>query len=311
MRWQKKGQIFTADRQHEWMAHHAYVPIADKINDEVIRIYFGTRDHQNRTVATFIEVEAKDPSNVLYVHDRPVLGLGQLGTFDDNGVTPSCIVTRDDKKYLFYVGWNRTVTVPYRNAIGVAISEDGGLTFKRLYEGPIIDRNPLDPYFIAGHFVMIENGIWRIWYGSSTGWDIVNGQPEPRYLIKYAESSDVSNWVRKNQICLSYKFESEAISRPSVIKENGGYRMWYCFRGKLDYRTNKAQSYRIGYAESSDGISWTRKDEQVGIEPSETGWDSIMVEYPFVYYHKEVKYMLYNGNGFGETGFGYAVMTDD
>jgi len=311
MRWQKKGQIFTADRQHEWMAHHAYVPIADKINDEVIRIYFGTRDHQNRTVATFIEVEAKDPSNVLYVHDRPVLGLGQLGTFDDNGVTPSCIVTRDDKKYLFYVGWNRTVTVPYRNAIGVAISEDGGLTFKRLYEGPIIDRNPLDPYFIAGHFVMIENGIWRIWYGSSTGWDIVNGQPEPRYLIKYAESSDVSNWVRKNQICLSYKFESEAISRPSVIKENGGYRMWYCFRGKLDYLTNKAQSYRIGYAESSDGISWTRKDEQVGIEPSETGWDSIMVEYPFVYYHKEVKYMLYNGNGFGETGFGYAVMTDD
>ena len=311
MRWQKKGQIFTADRQHEWMAHHAYVPIADKINDEVIRIYFGTRDHQNRTVATFIEVEAKDPSNVLYVHDRPVLGLGQLGTFDDNGVTPSCIVTRDDKKYLFYVGWNRTVTVPYRNAIGVAISEDGGLTFKRLYEGPIIDRNPLDPYFIAGHFVMIENGIWKIWYGSSTGWDIVNGQPEPRYLIKYAESSDVSNWVRKNQICLSYKFESEAISRPSVIKENGGYRMWYCFRGNLDYRTNKAQSYRIGYAESSDGISWTRKDEQVGIEPSETGWDSIMVEYPFVYYHKEVKYMLYNGNGFGETGFGYAVMTDD
>ncbi len=311
MRWQKKGQIFTADRQHEWMAHHAYVPIADKINDEVIRIYFGTRDHQNRTVATFIEVEAKDPSNVLYVHDRPVLGLGQLGTFDDNGVKPSCIVTRDDKKYLFYVGWNRTVTVPYRNAIGVAISEDGGLTFKRLYEGPIIDRNPLDPYFIAGHFVMIENGIWRIWYGSSTGWDIVNGQPEPRYLIKYAESSDVSNWVRKNQICLSYKFESEAISRPSVIKENGGYRMWYCFRGNLDYRTNKAQSYRIGYAESSDGISWTRKDEQVGIEPSETGWDSIMVEYPFVYYHKEVKYMLYNGNGFGETGFGYAVMTDD
>jgi len=311
MRWQKKGQIFTADRQHEWMAHHAYVPIADKINDEVIRIYFGTRDHQNRTVATFIEVEAKDPSNVLYVHDRPVLGLGQLGTFDDNGVTPACIVTRDDKKYLFYVGWNRTVTVPYRNAIGVAISEDGGLTFKRLYEGPIIDRNPLDPYFIAGHFVMIENGIWRIWYGSSTGWDIVNGQPEPRYLIKYAESSDVSNWVRKNQICLSYKFESEAISRPSVIKENGGYRMWYCFRGNLDYRTNKAQSYRIGYAESSDGISWTRKDEQVGIEPSETGWDSIMVEYPFVYYHKEVKYMLYNGNGFGETGFGYAVMTDD
>ena len=52
-------------------------------------------------------------------------------------------------------------------------------------------------------------------------------------------------------------------------------------------------------------------DERVGIERSEEGWDSLMMEYQFVYEHRGVKHMLYNGNGFGETGFGYAVMTED
>ena len=87
--------------------------------------------------------------------------------------------------------------------------------------------------------------------------------------------------------------------------------MWYCFRGSRDYRSDKAQSYRIGYAESEDGIRWERLDDLVGIDRSEDGWDSVMMEYPFVYEHRGRKYMLYNGNGFGETGIGYAVLTED
>ena len=87
--------------------------------------------------------------------------------------------------------------------------------------------------------------------------------------------------------------------------------MWYCFRGSVNYRTDKAQSYRIGYAESKDGIEWTRKDDEVGIERSESGWDSVMMEYPFVYEHKGEKYLLYNGNGFGETGIGFAVLKEN
>jgi hypothetical protein len=87
--------------------------------------------------------------------------------------------------------------------------------------------------------------------------------------------------------------------------------MWFCFRGSVGYRTNRDTSYRLGYAESADGRNWTRLDEHVGIERADDGWDSEMMEYPFVYEHKGRKYMLYNGNGFGETGFGYAVMVED
>ena len=311
MRWEKKGVIFRADNQYPWMSHHACVPIAEKIADDVLRIYFGPRDRQGRTVTTFIEVDADDPAQVRYVHDRPVLALGKLGTFDDSGAMPSCLVNHDGTKYLFYIGWNQGVTVPYRNAVGLAASNDGGLTFNRVFEGPIVDRTRLEPYFCASPFAMIDEGTWKLWYASATGFVVVHGKPEPVYQVKYAESRDGRDWVRPNVACLEYQFEGEANARPCVIKENGLYRMWYCFRGSRDYRTDKAQSYRLGYAESEDGIRWDRMDDLVGIDRAQDGWDSVMMEYPFVYEHRGRKYMLYNGNGFGETGIGYAVLTED
>lgn len=313
MRWEKKGVIFSAAGQHEWMAHHACVPVADKIGEDVLRIYFAPRDRQGRSHAAFIEVEADNPANILYVHDRPLLSPGRLGTFDDSGVMPSSLVERQGRKYLYYIGWNQGVTVSYRNSVGLAVSDDGGRSFERLFEGPVVDRTMTEPYFCASPFALYDadDGKWKLWYASSTGWTVVHGHPEPLYQIKYAESDDGIHWIRNNITCLEYSFEGEANARPTVIKENGRYRMWYCFRGSVDYRTDKAQSYRLGYAESPDGINWTRMDEAVGIERSAAGWDSAMMEYPFVYEHKGRKHMLYNGNGFGETGFGYAVLIED
>ena len=311
MKWKKMGLIFRPDNNYEWMATHAYVPVPDKVSAGVLRIYFATRSKAVRSVTTFIEVEADNPSNVTYVHDKPVLSMGKLGTFDDGGVVPFCLINHDNKKYLFYGGWNASVTVSYRNAIGLAVSEDGGSTFHRVCEGSVVDRNQHEPYFTAAADVMRSDGKWKMWYGSATGWVVIKGKPEPRYQIKYAESNDLVNWVRENMTCIEYKWEDEAIARPSVIRENGLYKMWYCYRGSTDYRTDKRQSYRLGYAESLDGMKWERKDEEVGIERSENGWDSEMMCYPYVYEYEGRKYMLYNGNGFGESGVGYAILEEE
>jgi predicted GH43/DUF377 family glycosyl hydrolase len=75
--------------------------------------------------------------------------------------------------------------------------------------------------------------------------------------------------------------------------------MWYSYRGSRN---------RIGYADSEDGISWERKDGEAGIDVSASGWDSEMIEYPFVFDHDGERYMLYNGNGYGKTGIGLAVL---
>ena len=309
MKWEKKGLIFAPDDNYEWMVSHAQVPLVDRVDDNTLRIYFGTRDKHNRTVTTYIEVEAEDPSHVSYVHDQPVLGLGELGCFDDCGAMPSWIVDRGSLKYLYYTGWNTSTTVPYRNSIGLAVSRDGGQTFERAFKGPLLDRTQYEPHFCAVPCVLVEDDKWRMWYLSGVRWDVFDGRPEPRYHIKYAESDDGINWDRRGIICIDFKSESEAgIVRPSVIKDGGLYRMWYSYRGLENYRTDKKNSYRIGYAESEDGIAWTRKDENLGLHISPTGWDSEMVAYPYVYVDAKTQYMFYNGNGFGKSGFGYAVL---
>jgi len=308
MKWQKMGRIYEPVGQDDWRLSHAQVPIVDKVDEAVLRIYFGTRDSANRTVTTYIEVEADNPQEILYIHDRPVLGLGELGCFDDSGAMPSWIVNRDDGKYLYYIGWNTGQTVSYRNAIGLAISRDKGQTFTRLYKGPIVDRSMTEPQFCAAPCVIVENGLWRMWYLSCVKWEIYKNHPEPFYHIKYAEATDGIHWRRDGIVAIDFKSPDEAgIVRSSVLKEEGLYKMWYSYRTYQDYRTDRSKGYRIGYAESNDGIQWTRRDEAVGIDVSATGWDSEMIAYPYVYQHKGKTCMLYNGNGFGRAGFGYAI----
>jgi hypothetical protein len=309
MNWLKKGLIFCPDNNYEWMVTHAQVPIVDTIDEETLRIYFGTRDVENRTVTTFITVSSDSPENVLYVHDKPVLGLGKLGCFDDSGAMPTWIVNYKNRKYLYYIGWNVGKTVPYRNAIGIAISDDGGRSFNRMFEGPIIERTHLEPHFPGTACVLIEGDLWRMWYLSTQRWEVFNGRPEPFYNIKYAESMDGINWNRKGIVCIDFKSANEGgISQASVIKDSGLYRMWYSYRGANNYREDKKYSYRIGYAESTNGKNWTRKDTEVGIERSRTGWDSEMICYPHIVKVNDKYLMFYNGNGFGKSGFGYAEL---
>ncbi|MGB6464516.1 MAG: hypothetical protein WBF38_09885 [Nitrosotalea sp.] len=302
MKWIKQGIIFEPKGNIEWMKTHAALPIADNLGGDLYRIYFSSRDSKNRSFTCFIDININNPRKILNISRRPILSPGELGTFDDSGTMASCIVNSDKKKYLYYIGWNVGMNIPYRNSIGLAIS-DNKKTFKKWSKGPIIDRDSLEPYFTASCYVMIENRIWKMWYLSGVGWTVYDGKPRPRYHIKYAESKDGINWKRNGVVSIDFKNKSEwAISRPSIIKESKNYNMWY------SYRENS--NYRIGYAESKDGINWKRKDDEAGIDVSKSGWDSEMIEYPFVFVHKGKKYMLYNGNNYGKTGFGYATLSN-
>ncbi len=211
MKWIKKGFIFKPENNYDWMYSHAQIPIPDQIGEGVLRIFFSTRDQQSRSVTAFIDVDADNPKNILRVAERPSLGLGDLGRFDDSGSMPCWIVNVDDIKYLYYTGWNAGVSVPYRLAIGLAISRDGGESFQRVNSGLVMDRINSEPQFSAGPCVLIDKGVWKMWYLSCTKWEIVNGKPEPFYHVKYAESSDGINWIRTGQICIDYDDFIDAI----------------------------------------------------------------------------------------------------
>ena len=91
----------------------------------------------------------------------------------------------------------------------------------------------------------------------------------------------------------------KAIGWPTVWIEDEIYKMIFCYRGMGEYRKDKSLSYRLGYAESINGLKW--KIEQIeGMERSIDGWDSEMIAYTSL----QDNYLFYNGNEFGKTGIG-------
>jgi hypothetical protein len=267
------------------------------------RLIITKRNSQGKSLPFIYEIDL-NRFELILKNEKPILNLGDKGYFDEDGVMPVCSLNLNKKIYLYYIGWNLSVSVPFRNSIGLAISEDGGETFYKPYKGPLLDRSIHDPCFVASCCVIEDNGIFKMWYLSCDSWELVDGKMHHKYNIKYSYSYDSINWIREGKIAIDYLWKNEyAISVPRVIKEKSIYKMWYSYRGK-----NEIDTYRIGYAESLDGIIWTRKDDEVKMEISENGWDSEMICYPFIFDYKSKRYMLYNGNGYGKTGFGLAIL---
>ena len=304
MKWSKQGLIFSSCGQYPWMQSHAALPVTMPLGGSLYRVYFASRDSENRAYVCFLEFDVLMPANIYHISTDYILAPGPLGYFDHDGVLPASIVKNNQELFMFYTGWNRGARTPlWYGAIGLAVSEDNGITFRKMFSTPIMARSEFDPCLVASPCVMIESGIWRMWYVSGLKWQESGESLKSCYHIKYAESKDGIHWVRSGLICLDLEEGESNIARPCVIKDDGIYKMWYSFEF--------GQGYRIGYAESPDGYAWTRMDNEVGIDLSESGWDSKAMAYPWVFFHEGNKYMLYNGNEFGREGFGLAVESEE
>lgn len=282
------------------MRTHAALPTAMRVGIDHFRIYYSARDELNRSSIGFLDLDPRWPTRPSHAAAAPILTPGDHGQFDGEGVSVSCAVPRSGQVYLYYLGWNLGGAGSWRNTIGLAISEDEGVTFSKHSRAPILDLGEEDPYTLSYPWVIGSDGHWEMWYGSDLRPRA--GQDEMAHVLKHAGSSDGTSWTRNGRVVLGLKTGEIGLSRPCVLQENGRYRMWYSYRGK---------QYRIGYAESEAGAPWKRFDEVAGIEPSGSGWDSDAVCYPCVFEHGGQKYMLYNGNGYGRTGFGIAVLEAD
>jgi hypothetical protein len=305
--WIKKGLIYHPNKEFDWQQDRAIAPVCELTDDNILRVYFSSRDLKGRSTPVYLEANPERPEEIYSFCKEPILDFGPQGSFDDNGILSSSIVVDGNKRYLYYVGWNPRVNISYHLSIGLAVSVGDG-PFIKHSNGPIMDRSVTEPFFNTAPFVLKEGAEWKMWYVSCTGWKMINNYPEPLYNIKFATSTDGINWVRNAVVAIETDNFAEAIGKPFVFRENGIYKMVYSYRNSVNYRTDPAKSYRLGYAESNDGIRWIRKDDQVGIGFSVEGWDSVMMEYASSYLFNGKRYLLYNGNGFGESGFGYAVL---
>lgn len=303
MRWTKKGLIYVADGTRQWARTHAMIPTPCVLSSGAIRIYLTFCDAVGIGRVGYVDVAADDPSRILAISNEPALDIGLPGTFDENGVLQCSVVdVPSGQKYLYYAGFEIGTKIRYRLLSGLAISNDGGISFQRVQKTPVLERSDSELYFRGGPFVLMENGIFKAWYVAGSAWMDIDGKSMPVYTINYLESSDGIQWGSKGRVCIDIEKEDEhGFGRPYVIRHAGMYKMFYSIRVKH-------KGYRLGYAESRDGISWIRKDNEIGIDVSSEGWDSQSICYSAVLPVNDKVIMFYNGNEFGKTGFGYAEL---
>lgn len=306
--WKKLGLVFDLSKDKpEWLRSHAMTPTPLLLENK-IRVYYTGRNQSGESMISYVDFDRKNPEKMLYVHDGPIMDIGGIGMFDDCGTICTSAVKNNDEIFLYYTAYSISFKVPYKNAIGLGVSSDGGETFKRKFDGPVLDRSKFEPFFVISPWVMNFNGMWHMWYASATKWVVVNDKPESVYHIKYATSADGLNWERDNVSCILPLHEEEANARPTVIREGDTLKMWFTFRGSRDFRDGP-ESYRIGYAEAEVDSPhiWKRDDSKAGIGVEADTADSLMQAYPSALQVDGKTLLYYNGNGFGANGFCLAI----
>ncbi|RUL70931.1 hypothetical protein [Dyella choica] len=299
--WTKRGLVFEPARRGVggWMQHSALTPTPYRLNDEAIRVYAGFRDAQGVSRIGYVDVLAEDPLVVLRVSAEPVLEIGRGGCFDDNGMILGDVVQAPGGLHMFYVGFQRVAKAKFLAFTGLALSSDGGESFQRRQETPILDRAPGRSTIAAVHSAMWANGRWRLWYAVGDDWEQIGGQPYPRYHIRYLETDSLDRMPHEDRICLLPRGTEYRIGRPRVYRMDGRYVMVFT-------RGNVTGEYFPGLAYSDDGVHWERHDEALGLELSAEGWDSRTLCYPALIQQGDHWLMFYNGNDMGMDGFGVA-----
>lgn len=317
MRWKKLGHIFdpTQHRLPNNCTQFAQSPQA-LVFDNFIRIYFSTRtvdplNGKYLSHISFVDMD-KRMTQVIRVADHPVIPLGELGCFDEHGIFPMNVVRHGNAVYGYTCGWSRRVSVSVDTAIGLAISYDNGLTFKRIGPGPILASSLHEPCLVGDGFVKVIDGLFHMWYIFGTGWKrfAADAAPDRTYKIGHAISSDGINWAKEEarQIITDRLGVDESQALPTVVRVGATHHMFFCYRQSFDFRTSKGRGYRVGHAYSTDLVNWIRDDDNPILETTPGAWDSDMLCYPHAFESDGSVYLLYNGNEFGRYGFGLAVL---
>lgn len=310
--WKKSGKIFDPQqgRHRSWMYEFTQAP-STLILENTVRVYFACRprpDAEGRYVSlsAWADFRRDEPSRLVGVCEQPLLPLGAPGTFDEFGAYVTSVTRRQEDVLAYYVGYTRCESVPFTINIGAARSVDGGNTFSKLGEGPILPCTLDEPFFLTVPRLRRFDDCWYLWYSAGKRWLQADMRPEPVYRIRMATSKDGLNWTRVGRDLIPWVLDAnECQACPDVFWHKDRYHMLFCYRQAVNYH-GKEGGYRIGYASSRDLFHWIREDVKAGLGLSESGWDSEMVSFPHVFTLDGQLHLLYLGNAFGRHGFGLA-----
>lgn len=300
--WKKLGQIYVPKEsgRHPKLISHAANPLPVHLEGDVYRVFFSGRDENNRSSVGAVDIDLVE-CKIINEHYLPFFEHGSLGSFFADGVSIGNCYEVDGVRYMLFMGWQSPKNGHWRGDIGRLILTPE-LTLQLDSLEPFMGCDETDPISLSYPWVEARSTSgYDMWYGSTLEWDAGNG--EMLHVIQHAFSDDGHRWHRSG---LSVPYElriAQAFSRPTVVQnQKGVFEMWF------SCRSGSGEKYRIGYATSENGLNWALELDKADITVSDSGWDSEMIEYPFVFDHDGNRYMLYNGNGYGKTGFGLAVL---
>ncbi|PKO82457.1 MAG: hypothetical protein CVU19_01695 [Betaproteobacteria bacterium HGW-Betaproteobacteria-13] len=308
MRWRKLGLLWRPDGSEPWAYSHAMIPTPLPGADGKLRIYFSTCDREGRGRPAWMDLDPAQPTRILGISRTPLLDLGRPGNFDDNGVVVTSVVRIDERIcLLYYVGFELCHRIRYRLLTGLAISEDGGLTFRRYRETPILERSPEELYFRCGPQVVRDGDGFTMWYVAGSEWTEVQGKQVPVYEMRRLFSPDGIDWPDAGQpVQIPLAPDEHGFGRPWVVRHgNNEHELFFSVRRR------SLGAYRLGYATSTDSSHWQRADDLLGLDVSADGWDAQAVAYSAIVECAGHTYCFYNGNEFGGSGFGCAVRESD
>lgn len=301
-KWQNLGMLYcpSSTNRHPKLVSHAANPLPILIEGDLYRIFFSGRDADNRSSVGAVDIDIVN-RKVIRDYSNPFVEHGPEGSFYADGVGIGNCYEVNGMQYMLFMGWQSPKGGHWRGDIGRLIVKPD-LTLELASELPFMGSDTADPISLSYPWVLKnEMGGYHMWYGSTRMWDAGNG--EMLHVINYASSTDGHSWNREG-LAVPYELgRAQAFSRPTVVGNvETGFEMWF------SCRSGSGDKYHIGYAFSKDGNDWQLALGEAGIDVSAEGWDSEMIEYPYVFDHKGARYMLYNGNGYGKTGFGLAQL---
>lgn len=304
-RWEKLGHLYSNPGLHPKLVSHAANPTPVHLDGDVYRVFFSARDDRNRSSVGAVDIDIA-ARRVVREHAEPALVHGPEGSYFEAGISIGNCHATASGRYILFMGWQQPPGGHWFGEVGrIVVADDLSLRVEDPVS-PFLPRDATDPVSLSYPWVMEDGaGGYAMWYGSTVTWDAGNG--EMLHTLNAATSPDGDTWTRTGLAVPFRLGVAQAFSKPAVLRNaDGSADMWFSYRGTREI------PYRIGRAHSPDGRAWRLALEDTGIDvdPDPAAWDGQMIEYPHVLAHGGETYMLYNGNGFGKSGFGLAVLRD-
>ncbi len=218
---------------------------------------------------------------------NPIMSGGASGEWNHHIFWPNVLYNSDSARYeMWYSGSDGPANGWRPMYIGFATSPDG-------INWTQIDTAVLKPTIgswdessVESPMVIRENGQYKMWYD---GWSPTN----PVDALGYATSEDGKNWVKHPNPVMTRSganWDAGGVGACYVMPFSGGYKMWYS-GWTADYNNGD-----IGYATSTDGITWVPYNNNPVVKHSAAGgWDDGSVESPYVQIINDTYHLWYTG----------------